>query len=88
MPGNEKAHNAYYIVQGMSCVGQREGTQHVLRCPGDVIYMAARRHTTRTSLSRGRHIYGSEKAYNTYFIQGRPQEYLQGRARLYVSNVR
>ena len=68
MYSSEKTHNTYFIVQGTSYVWQREGTQHILHCPGDVICMAARRYTTRTSLSRGRHMYSSEKAHNTYFI--------------------
>ena len=68
MYGSEKVHNTYFIVQGTSFVWQREGTQHILHSPGDVICMAARRYTTRTSLSRGRHMYSGEKAHNTYFI--------------------
>ena len=30
MPGSEKAHNAYYIVQGTSYIWQRKGIQHIL----------------------------------------------------------
>ena len=68
MLGSEKAHNTNFIVQGTSYAWQREGTRHILHCPGHVICMAARRHTTPTSLSTRRHTYGSEKAHNTYFI--------------------
>ena len=68
MCDSEKAHDTYFIVQVTLYVWQRVGTQHILHSPGDVICMAARRYTTRTSLSRGRHMYGSEKVHNTYFI--------------------
>ena len=52
MYGSEKVHNTYFIVQGTSFVWQREGTQHVRHCPRDVICIAAKRHTTRTSFYR------------------------------------
>ena len=52
MYGSEKVHNTYFIVQGTLYVWQREGTQHVRHCPGDVICIAAKRHTTRTSCYR------------------------------------
>ena len=72
MYGSEKARNTYFIIQGTSYVWQREGTQHVRHYPGDVICIAAKRHTTRTSLSRGRHMY-DRRRYTTHtsFSRGR-----------------